>query len=111
MIVADSKVIRQLGQMLVDREIVSAGELDGALSTSERTGIHPVKALFEDTKTDPNAVLGVVAERLDMEYYDPAAGPTPDPAAIGRLARSDAIANTAMPVRLENPDQRSTCQP
>ena len=108
---ADSKVIRQLGQMLVDRNIVSAGELDKALSASERTGIHPVKTLFEDTNTDPNAVLGVVAERLDMEYYDPAAGPAPEPAALGRLARSEAIANIAMPVRLEHPDRLFVAMP
>jgi twitching motility protein PilT len=105
LIVVDSKVIRQLGQMLVERKIVSEKDLDKALSASERTGIHPVRALVEDTDVDTNAVLGVVAERLDMEYYDPAVGPAPDAAAVGRLARSDAIAQTALPVRLEQPDR------
>ena len=46
-------------------------------------------------------VLRVVAAKLDIEFFDPTFGFTPDPAAIGRLEVEVAMAHSALPIRVE----------
>ncbi len=102
---AESKVIRQLGQMLVDREIVSAGDLGDALAAADRMGGHPVRFLIEEYRVDPEVILELVAECLGIAYFDPEKGPAPEPEAIGRIQRSAALKHTALPLRFDKPDR------
>ncbi len=107
----DSTMIRQLGQLLVDREILTAGDFDEALAAADSMGGHPVRVLMEKHRVDPEVMLELVAERLGIAYFDSKKGPAPEPEAIGRIQRSAALKHTALPLRFEKPDRLHVAMP
>jgi twitching motility protein PilT len=90
---------RQLGQLLVDREVVASERVQELMARAEREGTSLVRLVLETGAADPQTVLRVVAGHLNLGFFDDS---TPiDPAAASRLDAAAALAQTALPVRIE----------
>ncbi len=88
---------RQLGQLLVDRQVVAPERVAELMERAEREQTPFVRLLLETGSVDPQTVLRAVAGHLDLAFFDSS---TPvDPTAAARLDASAAVAQMALPVR------------
>jgi twitching motility protein PilT len=103
--VTESIAVSQLGQLLVERELLSSDDFDEVLAAASSSGGHPVRMLLEEGRVDPEVMLELVAERLGIGYFNPKEDPPPEPEAVGRLQHSAAMEYTAVPLRFDKPDR------
>ncbi len=93
-------VSRQLGQILLDRGLISEAELEADLAASERAGAPLAKLMVERGRVKREEILRVAAERLGMGYHDPATDGAPDSAAVNAVDRELAAHLVALPLGL-----------
>ncbi len=101
---AEAKAALQLGQFLVERGALDVAAWEAAVARAEATGVNPARVLLAGGRIQPGEVLRVAAERLGIEYFDPADGWEPDADALGRLDPATATAQQAVPLRRHGPD-------
>jgi twitching motility protein PilT len=96
-----SDVSRQLGQILLDRALITEEQLEVDLDATERAGVPLAKLMVERGRVKREEILRIAAERLGMGYHDPAIDGPPDPAAIHVVDREIAVHLAALPLALE----------
>ena len=91
---------RKLGELLVDRRLLSKDVLETLLDKETTTGVPIAKLLIGDGHVREEDLLRAVAERVGMLYID-LDDALLDPEAVGLLDADAARQFMAMPVRLE----------
>ena len=91
---------RKLGELLVDRRLLSKDVLETLLDKETTTGVPIAKLLIGDGHVREEDLLKAVAERVGMLYID-LDDALLDPEAVGLLDADAARQFMAMPVRLE----------
>ena len=91
---------RKLGELLVDRRLLSKDVLETLLDKETTTGVPIAKLLIGDGHVREEDLLRAVAERVGMLYID-LDDALLDPEAVGLLEPDAARQFMAMPVRLE----------
>lgn len=92
---------RKLGELLVDRHLLSKDVLEAVLAKEEATGIPMAKILTDDGFVREEDLLRTVADRVGMEYVE-LDDELLDPDVVGLLSGDDASALLAIPVRLKD---------
>ncbi len=89
---------RPIGQILVEKNEISEAELAAALAEQERTGLRLGQILIETGRISWLALARAIAEQvLDIQDVEPAAAPTPPPAASPAAASPAAASPPAAP--------------
>ncbi len=91
---------RKLGELLVDRHLLSKDALESVLAKEEATGTPMAKILTDDGYVREEDLLKTVAERVGMEYVE-LDDELLDPEALAALSADDTSALLAIPVRME----------
>lgn len=92
---------RRLGELLVDRRLLSKDVLETLLDKEATTGVPIAKLLIDGGHVREEDLLRSVADRVGMPYID-LDDALLDPEAVGLLAADAARQFMAMPVRLED---------
>ncbi len=92
---------RKLGQLLVDRRLISKDSLESSLQLEEESGIPLAKLLMDGGQVREEDMLRVVAERVGLDFVELDDGML-EPAAVGRLSAQQARELGAVPVRIED---------
>ena len=92
---------RRLGELLVDRRLLSKDVLEGLLDQEGATGVPIAKLLIDGGHVREEDLLKAVADRVGMLYID-LDDALLDPEAVGLLDVDGARQLMAMPVRLED---------
>jgi twitching motility protein PilT len=95
------KISRQVGQLLVEQDLLAPSDLDALEQRAEQTGEYLLHLIIGDGYVQRGDVLRVVATRLQWEYVDLSAVEPPAAAALSRLKRDFADAQRALPVRVD----------
>ncbi len=90
---------RKLGELLVDRHLLSKDVLETVLAKEQTTGTPMAKILTDDGLVREEDLLKTVAARVGMEYVE-LDDQLFDPEAIAALSGDDSAALLAIPVRL-----------
>lgn len=88
---------RQLGQILVDRRLMSIDDLERLSLDASRAGVPLTRLLIDTGRVSDEDVLSVVAERLEIPYCDLRDGFKADPTIVALLDRSVAERLEALP--------------
>src|SRR5216683_7999283 len=89
---------RPIGQILVEKNEITEAELAAALAEQERTGLRLGQILIETGRISWLALARAIAEQvLDIQDVEPAAAPTPPPAASPAAASPAAASPPAAP--------------
>ena len=91
---------RKLGELLVDRHLLSKDALESVLAKEEATGTPMAKILTDDGFVREEDLLKTVAERVGMEYVE-LDDELLAPEALAALSGDDTSALLAIPVRME----------
>ncbi len=91
---------RKLGELLVDRHLVSKDVLETLLAKEEASGTPLAKLLTDGGFVREEDLLKTVAERVGMEFVD-LDDVLLDPEAVGQLPKEHAESLAALPVRVE----------
>src|SRR3954451_6600037 len=94
---APSRGVPRLGQMLVERELITPDELDEALQLQQTTGRRIGETLVEIGAVSGIEVALVLAEHLGVPFVDLRTQP-PDPALAHLIPQEIALRYTALPV-------------
>ncbi len=92
---------RKLGELLVDRRLISKDVLVTLLDREEQTGTPLAKLLTEEGHVREEDLLRTVAERVGMEYVE-LEDELLDPEAVSQLEASAARDLLALPVRISD---------
>jgi twitching motility protein PilT len=92
---------RKLGELLVDRRLLSKDVLETLLDKEMATGVPIAKLLIDGGHVREEDLLRAVAERVGMLYID-LDDALLDPEAVGLLDADEARRMLAIPVRLED---------
>jgi twitching motility protein PilT len=79
---------RQLGQILVDRRLMSIDDLERLSIDAARAGVPLTRLLIDTGRVSAEDVLSVVAERLEIPYCDLRPGFKADPTVVALLDRA-----------------------
>ena len=90
---------KKLGELLVDRRLISKDVLATLLDKETQTGTPLAKLLTDDGHVREEDLLRTVAGRVGMEYID-LEDELLDPEAVGRLDAEDARSLLAIPVKI-----------
>jgi len=90
---------KKLGDLLVDRHLVSKDVLETLLSKEEATGTPLAKLLTDGGHVREEDLLRTVAERVGMEFVD-LTDVLLDPEAVGKLSKEHAEELLAVPVKM-----------
>ena len=93
---------RQLGQVLVDRRLMTIDDLERLAVDADRSGLPLTRILIETGRVLSEDVLRAVAEELDMGYCELEVGFTPSRAAVALLHREVAERLEALPYGRDN---------
>jgi twitching motility protein PilT len=96
------KISQQVTQLLVERDLLAPAELTGLEERAAATGEHVLRLIIGGGHVRRSDMLRVVATRWQWEYLDLESSSPPDPAALGRLSREYAVAQRALPVRIDS---------
>lgn len=99
---ASDKMILSVAQRLVDSQLLAAEELAVAAREAEGDGATVLRGLIERGAVRRADALSVIAGHIGAEFVDPAADFTPEPEAVGMLEGRVAVAETALPLRMDN---------
>lgn len=94
---------RKLGELLVDRRLISKDVLETVLNKEEESGIPLAKLLTDDGHVREEDLLKTVAERVSMPFVE-LDDELLDPEAVAAVAGDVARSLHAMPVRLDGAD-------
>jgi twitching motility protein PilT len=92
---------RKLGELLVDRRLLSKDVLETLLDKEATTGVPIAKLLIDGGHVREEDLLRTVAERVGMLYID-LDDALLDPEAVGLLEEAEARRMMAVPVRIED---------
>ncbi|HKZ29163.1 MAG TPA: PilT/PilU family type 4a pilus ATPase [Acidimicrobiia bacterium] len=92
---------RRLGELLVDRRLLSKDALESVLDNETTTGVPIARLLIDGGHVREEDLLQAVADRVGMPYID-LDDALLDPEAVGMIDADDARQLMAMPVRLED---------
>ena len=92
---------RRLGELLVDRRLLSKDVLETLLDNEATTGVPVAKLLIDGGHVREEDLLRAVADRVGMPYID-LDDALLDPEAVGLLDADAARQFMAMPVRIED---------
>jgi twitching motility protein PilT len=92
---------RRLGELLVDRRLLSKDSLEGLLEKETSTGIPIAKLLIDGGHVREEDLLKAVAERVGMLYID-LDDALLDPEAVGLIKVDTARQLMAIPIRMED---------
>lgn len=92
---------RKLGELLVDRRLLSKDVLESLLDKETTTGVPIAKLLIDGGHVREEDLLRAVAERVGMLYID-LDDALLDPEAVGVLDADEARRTMAIPVRIED---------
>lgn len=98
---AIDQAARQLGQMLVDRNLLTIDDLAFGERAAEAARTPLPVHLVATGRVRRADVLDAIARRLDLEFFDPSYGFTPDADAVRRLDADTATREAALPLRFE----------
>ncbi len=98
---AVDKISRQVGQLLVENEMLAPADLDSLVDRAEQTGQHLLQLVIGEGHARRADILRVVATRLQWEFVDLSTAEHPSPAALGRLQRDFAAAQRALPLEVD----------
>lgn len=93
--------VRQLGQALVDRSVLTPEEFEAALLAAQTAGVPAAVHLIESGRVSRPEALAAVASRLGIEFVD-LDDAVPEQMALQRLSRESARAEMALPLRIED---------
>lgn len=93
---------RQIAEVLIDRGLLTSGELDVAQAEADAAQGDLLQRLVTSGRVRRLDALEALASRLGVEFFDPAVGFMPDPDAIGRLDPSQAVSEEALPLRFKD---------
>ena len=96
----DPKVERQLGQLLVDRRLLTVDDLEDGLVTAARNGTSFGSHLVTTGRVLAKDLLATVAGRLGLAFEDVTEA-LPDPRALVLLDPQTAASNEALPIRID----------
>ena len=91
---------RRLGELLVDRRLLSKDSLEGLLEKETKTGVPIAKLLIDGGHVREEDLLRAVADRVGMLYID-LDDALLDPEAVGLVDADTARQLMAIPVRME----------
>jgi twitching motility protein PilT len=91
---------RKLGELLVDRHLVSKDVLERLLVQEAETGVPLARLLVDDGHVQEADLLRTIAARINMEFLE-LDNAYFDPEAVQKLSSSDARALGAIPMRVE----------
>ncbi|NNK91628.1 MAG: hypothetical protein HKO87_04270, partial [Acidimicrobiia bacterium] len=100
-----SKVERQLGQMLVDRRLLTKDALETHLAQAVSSNMPLAQILVAEGTVRESDILAAVAERIDVPFAPlevAKGGDLIDAQAVGAIDRAIADELNALPIRLEN---------
>ncbi len=92
---------RKLGELLVDRRLVSKDALEGLLIQETETGMPLARLLVDGGHVQEADLLKTISERINMQFVELETAHF-DRDAVKRLPVSEAKALGAIPVRFEN---------
>jgi twitching motility protein PilT len=90
----------KLVQHLTETGQLPFGEVTRARAQAEGAGVPTPVQLVESGRMERRATLAAIAERVGLEFYDPAVGPAPTPEALMRMPAHAAVAETALALRI-----------
>jgi twitching motility protein PilT len=100
-----NKVERQLGQLLVDKRLLTKDDLELHIRTAEQSGSPLPRILVDEGQVRETDILEVVAERLSLRFFDLVSAkdeaPDPDLAALSRLDVEVARRLDALPIEVD----------
>jgi len=96
------KISRQVGQLLVEQELLAPADLDRLEQRAAASGDALLRLIVGDGYVPRSDVLRVVATRLQWEFVDLSMVDPPTAAALGRVPRDFAEAQRALPVRVDD---------
>ncbi len=96
------KISRQVGQLLVEHDLLEPADLDALVERSEGLGESLLRLIVGRGHVRRADILRVVATRLQWEFVDLESIGAPAPAALGRLQRDFAVAQRALPFRVDD---------
>ena len=91
---------RKLGELLVDRHLVSKDVLERLLVREAETSVPLARLLVEDGHVQEADLLRTIAERINMEFLE-LDNAYFDPEAVQKLSTADARALGAIPMRVD----------
>ncbi len=89
---------RKLGELLVDRHLVSKDVLEHLLAQERETGVPVARLMVDDGHVREEDLLRTIAERVGMDFIE-LDDALFEPDAVGRLPEAAARAMTALPIR------------
>lgn len=92
---------RKLGELLVDRHLVSKDTLETLLEQERDTGVPVARLMVDDGHVREEDLLRTIADRVSMDFIE-LDDALFEPEAVGRIPESAARALTAVPIRLED---------
>ena len=93
-----TKVERQLGQLLVDRRLMTKDDLEEFAADAADRGLSLPRLLIDSGRVSEGDVLAAVAENLDVPFIEFGGGFHPDLSAVAMLDAATAQALQALPV-------------
>ena len=91
---------RKLGELLVDRHLVSKDVLEQLLAQEQETGVPVARLMVDDGHVREEDLLRTIAERIGMDFIE-LDDALFEPEAVGRIPEAAARALTAIPLRLD----------
>jgi general secretion pathway protein E len=98
-----------IGEILVDREVVSAEKLDEALKTRASKGGSLVETLLSSNAVDEKKLWAVVAEEMDLEFKEKIRADEVDMDLFAKVPVSFAKSNRILPLSEVGGDVRVAC--
>ena len=95
------KLSHQVGRLLVEQDLLGPADCDRIAERASRSGENFLALVVSDGVVPRSEVLRVVAAKLGWEFLSPGGGFEPPQAALARLPREAAVANTALPVSVD----------
>lgn len=92
---------RKLGELLVDRHLVSKDVLEQLLAQEEATGVPVARLMVEDGHVREEDLLRTIADRVGMEFVE-LDDSLFEPDAISRIPEAASRSLTAIPIKMED---------
>jgi len=93
---------RKLGELLVDRRLVSKDTLEQLLVREAEIGVPVARLLVEEGHVREEDLLRAIAERVNMDFVE-LDDELFEPGAVGKLPEQAARSLTSVPIRVDGP--------
>ena len=92
---------RKLGELLVDRHLVSKDVLEHLLAQEHETGVPVARLMVDDGHVREEDLLRTIADRVGMDFFE-LEDVLFDGDALGRIPEAAARSLTAIPIRMQD---------